>query len=219
MPDEEESKPKAKRVYRRRASTAKPKAKTKPKAKPKNPKIAAGSKGNKNALGNSGGRPTKYKPEFVDELLEFFSLEDNSYEKVTNKQGTVQMVPRTMPTLERFAFSIGVCRSTLHEWANATKGDTDALSHPEFSYAYACARDWQMAFILEAGVAGALNAPFLGLFMKNHHGWADKVEQETVHKGSIDMSEIDKDLAAAAEAEAENYQKLLDSGVAGKFNT
>ena len=164
------------------------------------------------------GRPTKYKPEFVEQILEFFSLEKDSYRESVNNQGTVQMVPRRMPTLERFSYKIGVDPSTLRDWANSTN-DENAPCYPEFSAAYARAKNCQMAYILEAGVVGALNGSFLNLFMKNAHGWSDKVEQETIHHGSIDLDQVNKDLEAAAIECEKNYQQMLADGTAGKYAT
>lgn len=165
------------------------------------------------------GRPKKYKPEYAVQLLESFSLEEDSYKEVINKQGSVQLVARRMPTLERFANDIGVDTSTLYRWSVATKKNSGEPLHPEFCMAYTRAKDCQMAYILEAGVVGALNPSFLNLFMKNAHGWKDKTEQEVSHSAAIDMSEIDAELKLAAEERARRKEEMRKQGLIGKFET
>jgi hypothetical protein len=124
-----------------------------------------------------------------------------------------------MPTLERFAISIGVSSRTLYEWSSATKKGSNELLHPEFSLAYARAKDCQMAYILEAGIVGALSGSFLNLFMKNAHGWTDKVEEKIEHSNTIDLKQIDEDLRIAGEIKAEKYNEMVKSGLAGKYRT
>lgn len=165
------------------------------------------------------GRPTKYKAEYVEKIIEFFSLKEDSYRENVSNQGTVQMVPRRMPTLERFADEIGVDASTLYRWATATKKGSNNPLHPKFCMAYTRAKNCQMAYILEAGVVGALNPSFLNLFMKNAHGWVDKVEQETTHSGGIDLEEINRDLEKAAVEADLKYQEMLKNGELGNYDT
>lgn len=165
------------------------------------------------------GRPTKYKPEYAERMEEFFSIDEPSYRESANKQGTIQMVARRMPTMERFALGIGVTVGTLWNWANKTKKDSEEPVHPEFLEAYTRARDCQMVYILEAGVVGALNSPFLNLFMKNAHGWQDKIEQEVTHAVSIDLDEINRELDRAAEKNKLMIAELEAKGEIGKFTT
>lgn len=165
------------------------------------------------------GRPTMYKDNYAQDLLDFFSLDEPSYKERTNNQGSVQMVARRMATFERFANEIGVDTSTLYRWSTATKNNSDEPLHPEFCIAYARAKDCQMAYILEAGVVGALNSSFLNLFVKNAHGWQDKTEQEVSHSSTIDMSEVDADLRLAAEDRARKTRELEEQGLTGRFET
>lgn len=121
--------------------------------------------------------------------------------------------------MERFASEIGVNFSTLYRWSTATRKGTDEPLHPDFCNAYTRAKDCQMAYILEAGVVGALNSSFLNLYMKNAFGWKDKSEQEVTHSASIDLKAIEQDLAEAAEINAQKYAEMREKGLLGKFDT
>lgn len=54
---------------------------------------------------NKGGRPTTYKEEYCDEIIDFFAENENA-------------------TLNKFARHIGTYTSSIHEWAH---------NHPKFS--------------------------------------------------------------------------------------
>jgi hypothetical protein len=127
------------------------------------------------------GRPTEYRPEFVAELIAYFDIEVERLEDVdvVSKDGQTRtekkVVINTFPTLTRFASRIGVTRQTLHDWATATDKD-GALLRPEFSYAYARAKDSQESLLIEGGMAGVYEPRFATLAVKNLAGWQDKLE-------------------------------------------
>lgn len=209
----------------KKATTKKPVAKKtvakKPAAKratgkPKNEKLAKAMKGNSN--GSNGGRKTVYDSSLVDKLVKFFCIEESPFREVEGKGG-VQLIPRRMPTIERFAVMCGVTRQTLHDWATAKKKDSEELLHPEFSYAYSRARDAQASFVIEGGVAGALQSNFSALFLKNFHGWQDKTEQEVTQTSKIDLSLVDAELADAAAERKAKIEEMKEKGKAGKFST
>lgn len=94
-------------------------------------------KGNKYAKGNKGGRPTKFKPEYIKKLIEFFSIEPYKKELMESsteyyKDGEVKResakykhMPNKMPTIYSFSKSIDVAYSTVFRWAE--KGQDDIL--------------------------------------------------------------------------------------------
>lgn len=129
--------------------------------------------------GNPIGRPTKYKPEYAEELIKFFSVEPYREEKLMDKNGgeRIQMVPNKFPTLARFACNIGVCKDTLYEWATA-KNENGDLLHPEFSVAYKRSKSYQEYILAEGGMNGAFQANFAIFTAKNVIGWRDKMETE-----------------------------------------
>jgi len=130
------------------------------------------------------GRPTKYKPEFADKMVEFFSQPPIREVTTVDAKGneTKQVLPGHFPTLARFATNIGVTKDTLHDWATAKHIETGELKHPDFSSAYKKAKDLQEANLVEGTIAGAYNSTFAIFTAKNVLGWRDKVEQEITGK-------------------------------------
>lgn len=164
------------------------------------------------------GRPTKYRPQYAEQILEFFSLDEPSYREVETSWG-IQFVARRVPTLQRFALMIGVNTSTLWTWANAKKANTDEFLYPDFSNAYTRAKNCQAAIIIEAGIVGALNTSFAIIMLRNIHQWRNKEMKKALHPVSIDMKAVDADLKAAALEQKRKYELMIESGEVGKFKT
>lgn len=135
----------------------------------------------------AGGRPTKYDPKYCDEVIEFFNKPPFEYVEIEeeddngNVHKTIAMdkfnnpirVPCALPTKERFAFSIGVHRSTLIEWAN---------THPEFSYAIKNAEDLQKDILIQNGLTQSYDKTFAIFVAKNVTDMNDK--QQVDHTSS-----------------------------------
>lgn len=149
------------------------------------------------------GRPTEYRDEFCTEILQFFDITVESVVDVEESDGnggirTVKrVVQNTFPTLARFASKIGVTYETLHDWATATHPD-GTLRRPEFSYAYARARDLQQALLIEGGMSGRYEPRFATLASKNLIGWKDQVETKT----EVNITPVSTDALDATYAEA-----------------
>lgn len=161
------------------------------------------------------GRPTEYRPEFVDEIISYFDIEVESIVDVdvVDKDGKTRTekktVLNTFPTITRFAAKIGVTRETLHDWATA-KDRAGALKHPEFSYAYARAKDSQESLLVEGGMAGVYDPRFAVFAAKNLSGWKDQVETKSeVSITNATTSELDEIYQAGALAMAQNRAKVL----------
>ena len=139
-------------------------------------------------MSNPVGRPSLYKPEYADELIKYFDVKPFSIEVVKDAKGNerTDILPGTFPTLARFATKIGVSRDTLYEWSTATD-DEGNLIHPEFSYAYKRAKDFQEAILVEGAMAGAFQANFSIFTAKNVLGWRDKIEQELSGPGGAEL--------------------------------
>ena len=131
-------------------------------------------------MSNPVGRPSKYDPKYVEELIKFFDVEAYREMPILDKEGNtvaIKAVPNKFPTLARFACKIGVTRETLWDWATATD-DEGNLIHPEFSNAYKRAKEFQESILVAGAMAGAFQANFSIFTAKNVLGWRDKVEQE-----------------------------------------
>lgn len=135
----------------------------------------------KKEIKHERGRPTDYRPEYCQQLLDYFGekpyTEDN--------QGKIRATD--FKSLAGFAIKIGVSRDTLHEWSK---------KHKDFSDAYIRAKDFQENFLAVNGNKGLINANF-GIFTaKNVLNWRDKKEID-VRDNVNDLSdeEIDKKMA------------------------
>jgi hypothetical protein len=109
---------------------------------------------------NKGGRPTKYKPEYCEEIIRCFN------QRPTRKRaGKTEANPP--PLFIRFAIKIGVHYDTLQEWRK---------QHIEFSEAYKKAKKIQEAIMIEGAISGHYAPAFAIFAMKNMHAWRDKRE-------------------------------------------
>jgi hypothetical protein len=98
------------------------------------------------------GRPTSYKPEYCDKLVEHMA-DGNSF--------------------ETFGATIGVCRDSLYTWEK---------KYPDFSDAKRLGREKALSWWEKVGKLGMMGkikgfVPAIWIFsVKNRFGWTDKVE-------------------------------------------
>lgn len=139
---------------------------------------------------NKGGQPTKYKPEYCQQLIDYFSIdptkitEDETVSSVDGDKLIARRMPQRMPWLEGFARKIGVHRNTLRDWCDL---------HPEFAEAYETAKDLQREFIVDVALSGAAPASFAIFTMKNVCGWRDERDlklKKAKEEGNIDDEEL-----------------------------
>lgn len=135
------------------------------------------------------GRPTKYRPEYCQKIVEFFDrkpyepmLKDDGT-PFLNKFGDPVMIPAVFPTFERFAFEIGVEVKTLHNWCN---------EHPDFLQAFTRAKHLQSDVLDVNGLAENYNAGYAKFIAINCTEKVDKVE--TKHSGAIATPVIQDDI-------------------------
>ena len=129
------------------------------------------------------GQPTKYKPEYCQEIITFFDIEpyETTTEKFFYKNGDEKekevRVPAQLPFFSAFARKIGVCHDTLCEWCKV---------HPDFSEAYKRAKELQKEMLINNGLMGLYNATAYIFTAKNIAGMRDKTE--TVHDVKGDLA-------------------------------
>lgn len=118
----------------------------------KNEKLSKSMMGNQNAIGNEGGRPTKYDPAYCDMIVEHMT--DGA-------------------SMTSFAAMIDVSRSTINEWGK---------NYPEFSEAIKrakakCAAWWE-GLAREGAMGGEVNPTLIIFGLKNMspEEWKDKQE-------------------------------------------
>lgn len=126
-----------------------------------------------------GGRPSKYKKIYCEELLEMFNVEPTKevIETYTYKDGStkdiIKVVPIELPTLMDFAKKIKVNRDTLYEWAE---------KHKEFSDTLKKVKELQENIWQKNSLLGLYNPTFAIFMGKNVYGWKDKQEIDNKHK-------------------------------------
>ena len=128
------------------------------------------------------GRPSKYKPEFCQMLEDFFDIEPNyekevdHYDKVGNvKWRDTQKIPNKLPSLRRFAHSVGVKPFTMYDWTDPN----EETYKPEFSQAYARAKKVLLKwFIAENALERVYDAKFALFILKNISDWTDQQQLE-----------------------------------------
>lgn len=130
------------------------------------------------------GRPPKYRPEYAQQLIDFFETygEDQVLE-----DGTV--VPGRMPTLARFATMVGVTQNTLRNWADAQDEFAGGHLYPEFFVAYYQAAEYQAAAMTEGYTSGRFANPGFGvLIAKNLLAWRDKMDVEQTVEARVEQN-------------------------------
>lgn len=156
------------------------------KDKPKKPPI----KLSKQSEQPEPGQPTKYKPEYCQQLIDYFSIEPLKIvaeQKIIGTEGgkyVSRRLPQRFPWFEGFARKIGVHRNTLKNWC---------AEHPEFAEAYDTAKDLQREFIVDVALSGAAPPSFAIFTMKNVCGWRDERDlklRKAKEEGDIDDDEL-----------------------------
>lgn len=143
---------------------------------------------------NKGGRPTKYKEEYCDQLIEFFDRPvtiKKKEQKLSNTGAVVEVENEVLndpPTFYGFAAKLGVHMDSLTEWRN---------KYPKFSAAYKKAKALQANFIAVGAMTGKANTAFSIFMMKNNFKWTDRVEQKNETTISLpenfEFKKIEKD--------------------------
>lgn len=134
---------------------------------------------------NKTGRPSDYRPEYCQRLIDFFSIEPyvEIEKKIIDRNGnaTTIMVEKAsdFPTLAAFACEIGVHRDTLQEWSK---------NHPEFSVAIKRAKELQERFITINGMKGLTHPAFTIFAAKNLLKWTDRQTVQTEDEKPIEIS-------------------------------
>lgn len=122
------------------------------------------------------GRPTKYKDEYCDLILDHFNQPLYIYEdeERMSASGAIKNVkvkrPNDMPTFERFAFNVGVLPDTLTDWCKANE---------KFSRAYTHCKGIQREFITTHALGKNYSEGFSKFFAINNLGMVEKSELRT----------------------------------------
>ena len=143
------------------------------------------TKGNNFAEGREA--KGKYKKEYTDQLIEYFSKHPTrvEYIKRYDLEGNVKeeepiVIGADYPTFEGFAIEIGVSTRTLENWAE---------KYPTtFGAAYERAKDVQKNMLIVNGLGGRYNSKFAQFIASSQFDMAEKSEQKISGIEGIDLS-------------------------------
>lgn len=109
----------------------------------------------------AGGRPTKYAPQYVDEVNKYLATTGKSF--------------KHLPKIESFAIWLDINKDTLYEWAKL---------YPEFSDALEKIMRKQAEQLIDDGIYGGkdVNATIIKLLLQNNHGMKERTDQTTNNK-------------------------------------
>jgi hypothetical protein len=127
------------------------------------------------------GRPTKYKPRFCKDIIDYFDqpitkeIVVKKFDLKSEKEyKEYKIVPNDLPTIEGFACLVGVDTTTIIEWVH---------KHKQFSLAYRQAKQLQMNIWQTNSFSGGYNPQFTIFAGKNIFGWRDKSETDITSGG------------------------------------
>lgn len=129
-----------------------------------------------------GGRPTKYKPELADDMIEFFSREpyrEVERSKTDSKGGEYfwyEDTPNDIPFFSDWCRKVGITKDTMNRWK-------DDPEKPEFSDAYKQSKELQKSFLITNGLRGLYNSTFAIFTAKNITDMRDKQEIDHTTQG------------------------------------
>lgn len=132
------------------------------------------TKGNNFAEG--GGSPGKYKKEYDEMLIKYFTVptfttvwERKYYTNGQIKEEKPIVIAGKYPTFEGFAISIGVTSRTLENWRD---------KYPSFGEAYEKALDMQKDILVVNSLGGQYNGNFAKFIASAQFDMAEKSEQK-----------------------------------------
>lgn len=118
--------------------------------------------------GNYGDK-TSYKPEYCEDIINFFTVTPYRLEQSVSPKGipiTIK-IPCNLPTLAGWAAEKRISTRAIFTWAN---------QFTEFGDAIEVCKALQESILLTNGLQGLYNNSVTIFAMKNLCGWTDKVE-------------------------------------------
>ena len=116
------------------------------------------------------GRPTDYKPEYCDKIVEYFTQEpyreviETYYYKNGESKDSVKLIANDLKFISGFAREIGVTTTTIHRWKE---------KYEEFSDALKKAKEIQQEHLVINGLQGNYQTAFAIFTAKNITDWRD----------------------------------------------
>ncbi len=145
-----------------------------------------------------GGRPTKYKPEFVEKVDEYIQQ--------SLKRGQTE----ELPTQEGLAIYLGVVVETLKNWGK---------KHPEFLVALRLVQTYQKRELINRGLKGTYNPTITKLILSSNHGLKERSDvtsdDERIERPPLTIEQMEERIAAAKAAGTGIDTKSIEGNVNG----
>lgn len=189
--------PAAKKKAKKKARPVKkkrPAAKKKPAKKAKRKSAKKKTPATVDKKPHAGGQPTKYKPKYCQALINFFDVNPWIERKIPHYRGKgkkrelvwtdYKIMPVRMPTLRKFAKSIGVAIRTVYYWIDRGHGSFQE----EFLHAFTCAQGIRRDWLIDVGLAGTAPPASFKFVAVNVTDMRDT--QEKVHDVTGDLAKF-----------------------------
>ena len=125
------------------------------------------------------GRPTTFRPEYCQSIIDFFTCD--SWELVYDAKGTAKVIPKdNIPTLIRWCTSLGIHRRTVYDWIKTI---------PEFADAHDTAMELQKAFLMESGIVHG-SGGFASFMLKCVHGMQEPKQESPTENLAQQLGEL-----------------------------
>jgi hypothetical protein len=143
-----------------------------------------------------GGRPTTYKPEYVDKVYEYINSCQDEFKEWKVKytsgiEGTNETIENihfaNIPTIEGFARYINTSITTMDGWRD---------NNPEFSGALEDLKYEQKQKLIQGGLTGTYNSTIAKLILSSNHDMKERVDATSGDKPvqqNVDLSQLDTD--------------------------
>ena len=137
------------------------------------------------------GRPTKYRPEMCQEIIDFFFNAPLWEEKEIHhygKGGTTRWIdikrfPAKLPTLVGYCKSAGIGDMAVYAWIDVE----DSRYQPDFREAYLRAKKAQKEFLIQASLLGLFNPIFAKFTAVNLTDMRDKQDLDIGSESLLDV--------------------------------
>ena len=131
-----------------------------------------------------GGRPSEYKPEYVEKVDEYIQLSLKQNKTTTE-----------LPTLVGLAIYFDKVVNTLKNWGK---------EHPEFLTALRKLQAYQKRELINRGLLGTYNSTIAKLILSSNHGMTERIDQtsgdEPMREPPLTVEEMIKRLKAVQES-------------------
>ena len=152
---------------------------------------------------NRWWRPTSFKKEYTEKLIEYFNIKPNFLKKIITKWKNdyekieYKEFANNMPTIQWFCRKLSIDRHTLYNRLSDAKNWKEELlkswekviifdkDKQEFLHTFNICKEIQEQIWMENSLKWLYNPSFSIFFWKNVFKWKDKVESETTIKNEL----------------------------------